>query len=295
MSFVLEDFVNVSIVGVLHIVEVQSCSFALVFLILPERSQTPLCTSVLVLVRHGLSFCHSSELVAEFWTPSRTSAPVLPETEFGSNSGFTETFEAPESKEEACLQSSVFEASPLKWRVSLPSYLFRIPRLKHWCFYILGDQFLWSFPPSVWRWTPMFLQVCTWEFRTISFPRLGLGMSSVLARISPRKSWHVRNLKYNTRISSLSPFDVTEPHEDDSILKIFRFKVAMFLDLLARLVLHQSQLLLCKNWTIEILQRNFPIFHSLLNDPTYFWNRRRNLSRRARLLSSRKSRGRAQV
>ena len=109
-----KTLINVSIVGDLHIVEVQSCSFALFFLVLPERTHTPLCTSVLVLVRHGLSFCLSRELVDEFWTPSRTSAPVLPETEFGSNSGFSETFEAPESKEEACLQSSVFEASPLK-------------------------------------------------------------------------------------------------------------------------------------------------------------------------------------
>ena len=35
------------------------------------------------------------------------------------------------------------------------------------------DQFLWNVLPFLRRWNPIFLQVCSWEFRTISFHLLG--------------------------------------------------------------------------------------------------------------------------
>ena len=60
-------------------------------------------------------------------------------------------------------------------------------------------------------------------------------------------------------------------------------------------VLHQFPKILCKNWTVEILQLDFFIFDSLLNDLTFSPNIRRNLSRRKRLLSSTWSIGRAKI
>ena len=42
-------------------------------------------------------------------------------------------------------------------------------------------------------------------------------------------------------------------------------------------VLHQFQVILCKNWTVEILQLDSPIFDSLLNDLTFSPSFRRNL------------------
>ena len=58
---ILEDFVDVSTVGDLHVEENQPCPCKLAFNTLhqfpryaPERSHTPLCKSVLVLLRQGL-------------------------------------------------------------------------------------------------------------------------------------------------------------------------------------------------------------------------------------------------
>ena len=94
-------------------------------------------------------------------------------------------------------KSSVFAESALKCMVSLPPFLFQNSTTRtHWCSWTLGDQFLWNVPPSLWRWNPIFRQVCSSEFRTTSFHHKGLGMSSVLARISPRNSWRVRISAY---------------------------------------------------------------------------------------------------
>ena len=52
-------------------------------------------------------------------------------------------------------------------------------------------------------------------------------------------------------------------------------------------VLHQFQVILCKNWTVETLLLHFSIFDSLLNDLTFSPSIRRILSKHVLLPSMR--------
>ena len=84
-------------------------------------------------------------------------------------------------------KSSVFAESALKCMVSLPPFPFRIPRLGALMLLNTGWPVSLKRPTISVAMESTFRQVCSSEFRITSFHHLGLGMSSVLARISPAK------------------------------------------------------------------------------------------------------------
>ena len=173
-------------------------------------------------------------------------------------------------------------------------FLFTCPRFhdsKHWHSWRLGDLFPWIVAPSGRRWNPIFPQVCSWQFPYHFFsspgPRNVQCPCENLFAYVLNVFWIWETVLF---VSYSCPFDVVEHWHEDHSGSSEEFPMKQVLGIYStrtQSVLHQLQVILCKNVTVEIVVTWFSHLRDLLlNGLTSPPDTERSLSKHVLLLLS---------